>query len=58
MGIHDRQRRPRQVDSIFNLEKLIRLATTSGQDDTEKQKVPEKEKKRGRGGVSLFLKQP
>lgn len=47
------QRRPRQVDSLFNLEKLIRLATTSGQDNTKSQKSQRKRKK-GEGGCIVM----
>lgn len=45
-----------KVDSLFNLEQLIRLATTSGQDKTKKksQKVPEKERKKGEGGCIVI----
>lgn len=53
MRIHDRQRRPRQVDSLFNLEQLIRLATTSGQGNTKSQKSQRKRKK-GEGGCIVI----
>lgn len=51
MGIHDRQRRPRWVDSLFNLKQLIRLATTQ---DNKRQKSQRKREK-GEGGVFRYF---
>lgn len=51
MGIHDRRRRPRWVDSLFNLKQLIRLATTQ---DNKSQKSQRKREK-GEGGVFRYF---
>lgn len=50
MGIHDRQRRPRQVDSrVLDPERLIGAAATPGQDDTaERGKKRKRKKKRAK----------